>query len=320
MDERSRDVPLWIRTTAAGVVTGICALIAPQIMGIGYDTVELTLLGEMALGALILVAAVKLIATIACISLGLPGGLIGPTIVMGAAGGGALGVVGHALVPEMSSSEGFYAMLGMGAMMGAALQAPLAALMAVLEVTGNSNSILPGMFAIVTATLTTRVVFKKQSVFISMLQARGLDYRSDPVAVSLSRTGVGAMMDRRLLALPRHIKASEVPTAEEPAQWVLLTEDDRVCGVVRWHALESFMEDVKTNVDKGEALDLLQIHGAHESFDEVRIHATLAEAIEGMEQSGARVVLVTGSDNAVPGSVYGVLTRDRIEAGFRIRV
>ncbi len=317
VDERSRDVPLWIRTTAAGVVTGICALIAPQIMGIGYDTVELTLLGEMALGALILVAAVKLIATIACISLGLPGGLIGPTIVMGAAAGGALGVVGHALVPEMSSSEGFYAMLGMGAMMGAALQA---ALMAVLEVTGNSNSILPGMFAIVTATLTTRVVFKKQSVFISMLQARGLDYRSDPVAVSLSRTGVGAMMDRRLLALPRHIKASEVPTAEEPAQWVLLTEDDRVCGVVRWHALESFMEDVKTNVDKGEALDLLQIHGAHASFELVRIHATLAEVIEGMEQSGARVVLVTGSNNALPGSVYGVLTRDRIEAGFRIRV
>ncbi len=80
------------------------------------------------------------------------------------------------------------------------------------------------------------------------------------------------------------------------------------------------MEDVKTNVDKGEALDLLQIHGAHASFELVHIHATLAEAIEGMEQSGARVVLVTGSNNALPGSVYGVLTRDRIEAGFRIRV
>ncbi|MDX1527893.1 MAG: chloride channel protein, partial [Gammaproteobacteria bacterium] len=168
VDERCRELPLWIRTGAAGVITGLCALVAPEIMGIGYDTVELTLLGEMALGALVLVAVMKLVATVACISLGLPGGLIGPTVVMGAAVGGALGVVGHSLVPDMSSSEGFYAMLGMGAMMGATLQAPLAALMAVLELTANSNSILPGMFAIVTATLTTRVVFKQRSVFVSM--------------------------------------------------------------------------------------------------------------------------------------------------------
>ncbi len=320
LDERCRDLPLWIRTTAAGVATGICALVAPEVMGIGYDTVELTLLGEMALGALVLVAAMKLVATVACISLGLPGGLIGPTIVIGAAAGGALGVVGHALVPEMSSSEGFYAMLGMGAMMGATLQAPLAALMAVLELTGNSNSILPGMFAIVTATLTTRVVFKKQSVFISMLKARGLDYRHDPVASSLGRTGVGAMMDRRLLALPRHIDASALPDSEEQPQWVLLTEGNRVCGVVRWHALQSFMAEVREGAEKNQVLDLLQIHGAHESFDLVRMYATLAEVIEGMERGGARVALVTASDIARPDTVYGVLTRDRIEAGVRIRV
>jgi CIC family chloride channel protein len=252
--------------------------------------------------------------------LGFPNNSIRVLVACGAAAGGALGVVGHAIVPEMSSSEGFYAMLGMGAMMGAALQAPLAALMAVLELTANSNSILPGMFAIVTATLTARVVFKKQSVLISMLQARGLDYRHDPVAISLSRTGVVAMMDRRLLALPRHIEASALPDSAERVQWALLTEDDRVCGAVRWHALESFKVNLKADAQTNEKMDLLQIHGAHDTFDMVRTHATLAEAIEGMERSGARLVLVTGSDNAVPGNVYGVLTRDRIGAGVRLRV
>ncbi len=319
LDERCREIPLWIRTTAAGAITGLCALTAPQVMGIGYDTVELTLLGEMALGALILVAVVKLIATIACIGLGLPGGLIGPTIVIGAAGGGALGVVGHALVPEMSSSEGFYAMLGMGAMMGAALQAPLAALMAVLELTGNSNSILPGMFAIVTATLTCRVLFRQQSVFVTMLKARGLDYRHDPVAISLSRTGVGAIMDRRLLVLPRHLDASALPNPQQPPQWVLLTEEGRTCGVVRWHALDSFMQEAKSEGGMSEPLDLLQIHGAHVSFHRVRLHATLAEAFDGMESVDARVALVCVSDSDAPESVHGVLTRDRIEAGVRIR-
>jgi CIC family chloride channel protein len=320
LDECYQDSPLWIRTGTAGVVTGLCALIAPEVMGIGYDTVELTLLGEMALGALLLVAVMKLLATIACISLGLPGGLIGPTIVIGATAGGALGVVGHSMVPEMSSSEGFYAMLGMGAMMGATLQAPLAALMAVLELTANPNSILPGMFAIVTATLTTRVAFKKKSVFISMLNARGLDYLHDPIANSLGRTGVGAMMDRRLLALPRRIEASALPDAEEQTQWVLLTEGDRVCGVVRWHALESFIGEAKSGAQENRTLDLLQVHGTHENFAMVRMHANLAEAVEVMEQSRAGLVLVTASDDPVPGGVYGVLTRDRIEAGIRVRV
>ena len=39
--------------------------------------------------AMIELIAIKLVATAACVSLGLPGGLIGPTLVMGAATGGA---------------------------------------------------------------------------------------------------------------------------------------------------------------------------------------------------------------------------------------
>ncbi len=159
LDERTRDFPLWLRTTAAGLITSLCALAAPQIMGVGYDTVELTLIGTLGLSALVLIVALKLVATTACIGLGVPGGLIGPTVVMGALGGAALGVIGHDLAPQFSASSGFYALLGMGAMMGATLQAPLAALMAILELTANPNSILPGMMVIVTATLTSRVLF-----------------------------------------------------------------------------------------------------------------------------------------------------------------
>lgn len=79
----------WPYRLALPIAGGLLTSIAPEVTGIGYDTGELTLLGEMALGALVMVAAVKLIATVACISLDLPGGLIGPTLVMGAAAGGA---------------------------------------------------------------------------------------------------------------------------------------------------------------------------------------------------------------------------------------
>ncbi len=67
-------------------------------------------------------------------------------------------------------------------------------------------------------------------------------------------------------------------------------------------------------------VDLLQVHGAHEKFHVVRLHATLAEAVDGMQARGAGVALVAGSDNVTPGNVHGVLTKDWIEAGVRVRV
>jgi len=320
IDERFRHVPLWIRTTTAGLVTGLCALVAPQVMGIGYDTVELTLLGEIGLGMLVVIAVAKLIATAACVSLGLPGGLIGPTLVMGAAAGGALGVVGHALVPELSSSEGFYAMLGMGAMMGATLQAPLAALMAILELTANSNSILPGMFAIVTASLTTRVAFKQSSVFVTMLEARGLEYQHDPVAISLSRTGVGAVIQRRIVSVARRVTKSALPDPQgRPFDWVLLTEGNQVVGLVPGEAFAAFLQTLDDDGESIEMFDLLKIAGASSDFSMVRLHATLREASERMRDADTSIVLVTRVEAATPGNIYGVLTRDQIEASVRYR-
>lgn len=48
VDRRSRHLPLWLRTATAGAITGLCALAAPEVMGVGYDTVEASLLGEVA--------------------------------------------------------------------------------------------------------------------------------------------------------------------------------------------------------------------------------------------------------------------------------
>lgn len=148
LDQRARHLPLWLRTTAAGAFTGLCALVAPEVMGLGYDTVQLTLLGEIGLAALVVIALLKLAATVACGGLGLPGGLIGPMVVMGATAGGALGIVGHSLAPGLGASPVLYAMFGIAAMMGASLQAPLAALMAILELTGRADVLLPGMAAV----------------------------------------------------------------------------------------------------------------------------------------------------------------------------
>ena len=123
-------------------IVGVMAIEIPAVMGMGYDTVNTAILGDIAVSSLLLILVAKLIASAACVAVGIPGGLIGPTIVMGAMVGG-LFAVGSDHIPGLSSGQGLFVMLGMGGMMSAALQAPLAALLAILELTAYPTSFCP---------------------------------------------------------------------------------------------------------------------------------------------------------------------------------
>ena len=168
--------PFWAKAAAAGALTGCLALATPAVLGVGQDTVNEALLGDLAWTALLVILVAKILASAACVGVGLPVGMIGPTLVIGAVAGGLLGEVGNALAPGEASAPALYVMLGMAAMMAAVLQAPLAALIAVLELTGNPNIILPAMVIIVVAMLTVRQVFKQRSVFLTTLEGLGIQY------------------------------------------------------------------------------------------------------------------------------------------------
>lgn len=144
----------------AGLVTGSVGLIAPQVLGISYDTLETLLAEELAVSLLLSLLLGKLLATSMAIGAGLPGGLIGPSLIMGGAAGSLLGVIGPTLHPPS-----FYATIGMIAMLSAVLQAPMTSLLALLELTGEPAIILPGLVAVVIADLISRKLLGRGSVF-----------------------------------------------------------------------------------------------------------------------------------------------------------
>jgi chloride channel protein, CIC family len=176
--ERVRPWPNALTFTLAGLTTGVLAQATPQIMGVSYDTLDLLLRGELGLGLVIGLIFTKLVATGVSVGMRVPGGLIGPTLFMGGAAGSALGLMlAHAGFPD--AEPGLYATVGMVAMMGATLRAPLAALTALLELTGNPNIILPGMLAVASAELTNRLFLGKESVFEVLLKIQSRVPRGD---------------------------------------------------------------------------------------------------------------------------------------------
>lgn len=307
-------LPVWSRMTLAGVFTALLAVPVPQIMGIGYDTANAALLGELGLGLLLAVVLAKLFATSAAIGAGLPGGLIGPTFVIGAAAGGALGLLAQALAPTHASSSGLYAVLGMGAMMAGSLQAPLAALTAVFELTGNPHVIMPGMLAVVAAAVSARVVFRQPSVFVVLLRARGLDYRHDPVVQSLRRTGVGGVMDRDVAIVPQfldHARARDA-LARNPS-WLLVQTPDGYTALLPGIDMAQALGEPQAQ----DPLDLLAIPARRHQVVRVTLQATLQEALDALDRSGAEAAYVGEEMPTGPGHVHGVLTREQIERSYR---
>lgn len=319
--EASSKIIIWQRMTLAGALTGLCALIVPEIMGVGYDTVNQAMLGQIGLGLLFMVVLFKMLATTVGLGLGLPGGLIGPTLVIGAAAGGLLGHFAGILFPGQVASPGFYAMLGMGAMMGATLQAPLAALLAMLELTANPNIIFPGMLVVVASGITSSHLFGRESVFLTLLKARGLDMRNDPVAQSLRRVGVVSVLNLSFAHAARELTrtAAENLLAHQPL-WVIINEEDKVSILLLAADLALFINTPQETRD--EKIDLLEIPAQRENVVCIPQQATLQEALSLMDEKNIDILCVniTPANNKLKNKkaeIIGILTRENIEAYYR---
>lgn len=309
-----RPVPIWWRVTLAGLVVGLCGVFVPQVMGVGYDTVEAALHGELLLRMLLIILVVKVFATSAAIGLGVPGGMIGPALFMGTMLGGIAGILSHQWMPGAESSPGFYALIGMGAMMGASLQAPLAALTAMVELTHNPGIIMPGMLAIVVASLTSSQLFGKESLFLASLKANGMDYDTNPVLQAMRRVGVASVMNRRFKRSgPRLSVAEAKALLEDEPDWLVIDGDERPDLLMPAVDLARYLED-----SESESLVLTEIPAQRYQLAPIHHQATLQEAMERLNKAGAEAIYVEQS--TVPGlkRVYGILTRGRIESAYRL--
>jgi H+/Cl- antiporter ClcA len=130
----------------AGRVLGALGLIAigifhrPLPLGPGYVGIGLAARGQLGVGMLVALLAMKMVATPTTTGGNGVGGLFFPAVMMGAAAGGALGHV----VPGPAS---LFAVVGMAAFLGGAYKVPLAGVAFVAEATGAPGYIIPGLLA-----------------------------------------------------------------------------------------------------------------------------------------------------------------------------
>jgi CIC family chloride channel protein len=159
-----------------GLAVGLGGLVEPRALGVGYDVIADLLGGQLLLRAVLAILLVKAAIWLVALSSGTSGGVLAPLLILG----GALGwLVGLALPGE----PGFWALLGMAAMLGGTMRAPLTGAVFALELTGDVHALAP-LLAASTAAYAVTVLLMKRSILTEKIARRGQhitrEYGVDP--------------------------------------------------------------------------------------------------------------------------------------------
>ncbi|TPH17825.1 chloride channel protein [Litorilituus lipolyticus] len=191
--KRSATMHIIPRLMLAAFITGSLGYLVPGAMGTGSSAIDFSLEHHWQISLLLSLLIAKLLMTISALGLGIPGGIVGPVIGIGAITGACAGAIVMQIIPgENLASD--YILMGMAGFMAATLNAPLAALLAVVELTSQLEIIVPAMIVITVASVISKQVFENRSIFTMQLDVQNLIYHKPPIEEALQKIGVLAIM------------------------------------------------------------------------------------------------------------------------------
>ncbi len=173
------EMPLWLRTGLGGLCVGAIAVFFPQVLGVGYEATNEALLRELPLTLLLSLIVAKTAATAISLACRFAGGIFSPSLYLGAMTGSAFGLIATSVFPDFGSSQGLYAILGMGAVAASVLGAPLSTTMIVFELTGGYTMTIALLLTVSIAVGLTQA-FLGHSLFYWQLGRRGLFLQEGP--------------------------------------------------------------------------------------------------------------------------------------------
>src|SRR4051794_13728393 len=153
----ARAVPSMVRRAMlAGLLVGGAGLLAPSVLGVGYESVTRWLHGGGTIHETALAFAVKAIIFVVAITGGILGGSFAPSLFIGTALGDAVGLTARDLFPHAAIDPKAYALIGMGSFFAGLLRSPIAAVLIVIEVTRDYDLVLPLMLGVSIAVAVSR--------------------------------------------------------------------------------------------------------------------------------------------------------------------
>jgi H+/Cl- antiporter ClcA/CBS domain-containing protein len=316
-------IPQSIQPILGGVIIGIVGWHYPQILGIGYETVEAMLQDEdFSLNLLLILLVLKLLMTAVSSGSGFVGGLFAPAMFLGASFGSAyakfLALVAPGIGDYMAAPPA-YAMVGMAAVLAGSVRAPLTAILMLFELTRDYRIVLPLMAAVgLSVWLVERI--KPTLDANANLQQIGLPELKDEKVELWQQMLVADAMHaypKKLSATLGVLEAAVVMTRERIRSALIIDDDaGKLVGILSledikrtlalWQNLPNSSTEIQEYLSSQKLIDICTTDILYAWEDE-----PLSEALDRMALRGLHQLPVVAKDN--PDFILGLLEREQIE-------
>jgi CIC family chloride channel protein len=254
---RSKDVfkvvpALWARMGLAGLAVGAIACWYPEVWGNGYVETSEMLQHPLDFWRLAGIFGFKFVATVLTVGAGTVGGVITPTLFLGAALGSLFGMaLQHGGLAPEHLPIGIFALAGMGSVFAATTRSPLLAIVMVLEISLN-YSIMPAlMLGCAVSTLVSRRLHAN-SVYTEPLHLRSLEVESHRLGSATEQT-IGDLMRAPVPPVRENTTLPEIAErflAGANNFLPVVDANERLMGVVA-------LQDLKEYLNAGEEMNAI---------------------------------------------------------------
>ncbi|MCL5405626.1 MAG: chloride channel protein [Deltaproteobacteria bacterium] len=305
-------IPVALTPAVGGLLVGIIGGFLPQILGYSYVPLTKAINGQFAAGFLFLLAAAKMVATSLTLGSRGSGGILCPSLFLGATFGSGCGTLFHGLFPHLLPQVGGYGIVGMGAMLGAVLQAPMAAMVMGFEITDDYRVILPMMAACILATLIHKK-FMKGSLYSLKLAHKGIHIDAGREMGILSDLRVREIMEPVFETIPvatAYEVVLEKCLGNRANCLYVVDEKENLVGVVSFSNLKQLALEGK-NGKHPDAKDLLNPDVVCVTPDE-----SLASCLHKFSFIDMEQLPVVDQNNAFR-KISGVITKSHVFEAYR---
>ena len=293
-----------------GLIVGMISIFMPQILGNGYDVMEQALTGQMFWGLAFLLVFMKIICTSITLGSGGMGGVFAPSLFIGAMVGTAFGSSVHFIFPTLSASAETYSVVGMGAVAGAVMQAPLTNILMLFELTNDYTLILPIMATCIAASYTYQR-FTKHSIYMQYLLNKGINIRHGREASIMNSIKVQDVMSTDITTIAQEMpfrKILETISYSKNFYFPVLDNRGDMTGILSF-------SDIREVIFEEQLGDLL-VAGelANTKVYSLTPQQNLNEAMEIFSQLDVDQLPVVRSEDKL--KVIGMLTRGDMMASY----
>jgi H+/Cl- antiporter ClcA len=298
-----------------GLAVGIGGYFEPRGLGVGYDIIEELIQGTLPGDAVIRLMVFKSLMWAIALGSGTSGGVLAPLLIMG----GCLGALEAQFLP---GAPGIWPLVSMAAVMGGTMRSPLTGTLFALELTHDTNLLLPLLIAAVVAHAFT-VLLMRRSILTEKVARRGhhisREYSVDPLEV----LSVAQVMTTDVVTIPAATPVRELlgkyffhGQRRHQGFPVVDTAGNLLGMLTRSNLLEHWIAALRSPSEQAD-LDTMNPIIAYDLLDRNPITAYPEEscrtAAERMAQTGVGRLLVVAPDN--PHRLLGIVTRSDLLKG-----